>query len=121
MSGLAQNPHGVTSLSDLIKFKWQHDEREKFTEFGVTRLLKAENIGPIDFETEFATRFVKGSEIATILDDNFYDAILVPEGCHNPSDLGQAPVICLRLGFHPKSTPVEVDEYGLTTKGPGMP
>ncbi|KAG8169301.1 hypothetical protein KVR01_000046 [Diaporthe batatas] len=81
-------------------------------------MTKAVSGEPVTFEKDFSTRFAKGSEITTLLDDNSCDAIIVPEGCRNPSDLGQAPVICL---IYSPSTPVEVDETGLTIKGPGMP
>lgn len=114
------NPHGIVSIEGLVDFL-QEEVEEKCDEFGITRMIKAASGEPIDFEEDFATRFAKGSEITTILDNTSCDAIIIPEGCHNPSDLGQAPVICLPLGFYPQCTPVEVDETGLTIRGPGMP
>lgn len=120
LSSLKENPRAIVSTEGLIDFLTK-ERGERCDEFGITRMTKAVSGEPLDFEKEFSARFAKGSEITTLLDDNSCDAIIIPECCPNPSDLGQAPVICLRLGFYPPDTPVEVDEAGLTVKGSGMP
>ena len=120
LSSLTSNPHNLQSLSDL----WDHMHSlpaEQTGKLGGTRFVKALSGPPMDFEEVFASRLAKGSEIATILEENRCDAIVVPEGCRNPADLGQCPVICLPMGFYSSSAAVETDEFGLTVKQPNIP
>lgn len=102
----------------------QSDPREKESEYGVNRLTKArEAISArlLDLERTFAERLAKGSEIATILEENHCVALLIPAGCRHPVDLGQCPVFSLPLGFYPSDTETTTDEFGLTSKAPIVP
>lgn len=94
---------------------------EETEKLGGKRFVKALSGPPMDSKEAFAARLAKGSEIASVLDENECDAIIVPEGCRNPADLGQSPVICLPMGFYSSSTQVDTDEYGLTVKAPNIP
>lgn len=120
LSSLTSNPHNLQSLSDL----WNHMHSlsaEQTVKLGGTRFVKALNGPALDADEVFAARLAKGSEIATMLAENECDAIVVPEGCRNPADLGQCPVICLPMGFYSSSVDSETDEYGLTVKHPNIP
>ena len=94
---------------------------EETEKLGGTGFVEALEGPPMDFEEVFAARLAKGSEIAEILDENECDAIILPEDCQNPADLGQCPVICLSMGFYSSSANLEIDEYGLTVKAPNIP
>lgn len=74
-----------------------------------------------DFEAVFARRQAKGLEIQDMLDSHNCDAMIVPTRCHNPSDLGQCPVICLRMGFFSEQKQIERSKGDLVTKGPNIP
>lgn len=120
LSSLSVNPYNLQSLSDL----WDHMRSlstEKTEKLGGTRFAKALSGPPMNSEEAFAARLAKGSEIAAVLDENECDAIIVPEGCQNPADLGQSPVTCLQMGFYSSSTQVETDESDLTAKAPNIP
>ncbi|KAK3377858.1 hypothetical protein B0H63DRAFT_451693 [Podospora didyma] len=86
-----------------------------------SRFVRALAGPPTDFEAVFASQFAKGPNISAVLNNNNCDAIIIPEGCRNPSDLGQSPVVCLPMGFFSSSTSEVLDEFGLKIKGPNIP
>lgn len=81
----------------------------------------AVNLSDDELAALFDRRRAKGSEIDEILDSHQCDALVVPAHCHNPSDLAQAPVLCLPMGFFSAEHPVEKNSAGLVTKGPNIP
>jgi hypothetical protein len=94
---------------------------ERAPEYGGSRFLKALATPEMDFEKAIASRLAKGLETAKILDDTSCDAILIPQGCRNPAEVRESPVVCLPMGFYSSSTSEEVDEHGHKVKEPNIP
>ena len=75
---------------------------ERVSEYGGSRFLKALASPEMNFDEVLASRVAIGSEIAEVLDNNSFHAIPVPEGCRNPANLSQSPVVCLPRASTPQ-------------------
>ena len=122
LSSLAENPNDLRSLTDIIKAT-KGEPGEEHGAFGISVFEKAEATDLNDGETAalLAQRMAKGAEIDELLDENNCDVMIVPAQCHNPSDLGQRPVLCVPMGFFPRSHQIEKTNGDLVTKGPDIP
>ena len=101
----------------------KNDSREKYAEYGAANFHKAEMnaLTEEDFKRIFALRQSKGLEIHNLLNEHNCDAIIVSAHCHNPSDLGQCPVLCVPMGFYSDQRAIEYSDGGLVSKGPNIP
>ena len=119
---LQKNPRTITSLTSLIEHM-KNDPRERYAEYGAPNFEKAEKIAMSkeDFEELFALRQSKGQEIHKLLDEHNCDAMILPAHCHNPSDLGQCPVMCVPMGFYSDQRVIEYSDGDLISKGPNIP
>jgi len=119
---LEHNPYNIKSLADLVDFI-KSEPAERFDLYGTSTFEKAleTELNDEDLNLMFSRRFAKGSEIPAMLEMNSCDAMIVPAHCHNPSDLGQLPVICVPMGVYSSKRRVEKTDGGIVSRGPNIP
>lgn len=119
---LQKNPRNITSLTSLIEYM-KNDLRERYAEYGAPNFEKADKtaMSKEEFEALLTLRQSKGLEIHKLLNEHNCNAMIMPAHCHNPSDLGQCPVLCVPLGFDSDQRVIEYSDGDLISKEPYTP
>lgn len=123
-AGLAENPHGIKNISDLIEFT-ENISEEKYGECGADWFESARDAPGTSMSEEFFA--VKGrmehlgDDIARLLDTFDCDLLLAPSSTDLPLDLGRLPGIQVPLGFYSANHEVVRNFKGMVTKAPNIP
>jgi amidase len=128
---LRTNPHNVQSAEDLIEFTKTFPE-EEYPERDIGKFLWTQAEG-IDVDSDKYEEMVKqerfyGGEggILGAMEKHNLDVLVIPSTLGIANDLAAKmgfPILGVPLGFHPKGTPIKLDENKphLVRVAPGIP
>lgn len=121
---LAENPHGIKTMADLIDFmeRTPEEETEKYGFEGFTAARdETQDQSSADFLESLERMKYLGADITRLLDRANCDALVFPTLADVPYDLGQNPVISVPLGFYSDNQKVTKCESGGIKKAPNIP